>query len=374
MLGQGKRILFMTAPIGAGHTRAAQAVQQALLVHSPHSVSKIANIFDCFHPLLGQSLLRVYLQILALVPSLYGGMYRWGNDSPIALRGRELVSRFLSARMIQYIDEYKPDAIVCTHATPAGLAAFLRRRGRIRIPVAAVVTDFVLHRLWMYREIDCYYVAHAGLQDRLGLYGVPRERSIVTGIPIDSRFSVASGLKTSGENDDPAILIMGGGAGVLPMADIIEICRRQGDRVRVIAVTGHNHNLRRQLMLRFGDSHMISILGYVDNIHDLMAQAHIIITKPGGMTSSEALCAGLPMIIYRPIPGQEEGNADYLTAAGVAARADSPASLAEILEKWLTGRMGSLADRRQRAWALSRPAAAEEIVRHLLQFIETGQA
>ena len=364
----------MTAPIGAGHTRAAQALQQALVAHSPRSVSKIANVFDCFHPVLGQGLLRAYLQILALVPSLYGGMYRWGNDSPVALRGRELVSRFLAARMIQYIDEYEPDAIVCTHATPAGLAAFLRHRGRIRIPLAAVVTDFVLHRLWIYREIDCYYVAHAGLQDSLDLYGVPRERSIVTGIPIDSRFSAASGLKTSGENGDPAILIMGGGAGMLPMADIIATCLRQGDRTRVIAVTGHNHRLRRQLMLRYGGSDMISILGYVDNIYDIMAQADIIITKPGGMTSSEALCVGLPMIMYCPIPGQEEGNADYLTAAGVAARADYPASLAEILGQWLTGRMDSLADRRQRALALSRPAAAAEIVRHLLQFIETGQA
>ena len=373
-MGQGKRILFMTAPIGAGHTRAAQAVQQALQVHSPRSVSKIANIFDCFHPVLGQGLLRAYLKLLALMPSLYGGMYRWGNDSPVALRGRELISRFLAARMIRYIDEYQPDAIVCTHATPAGLAAFLRRRGRIRIPVAAVVTDFVLHRLWIYREVDCYYVAHAGLQESLDLYGIPRERSIVTGIPIDSRFSVASCVQTSGENREPAILIMGGGAGVLPMADIIEICRRQGDRLRVIAVTGHNHNLRRQLMLRYGDSDRISIHGYVDNVHDIMAQAQIIITKPGGMTSSEALCAGLPMIIYRPIPGQEEGNSDYLAAAGVAVRADSPVSLAELLGKWLTGRMGSLADRRQRALALSRPAAAEEIVRHLLHFIETGQA
>jgi len=375
------RILFLTAPIGAGHTRAAQAVNKAMGRLYPGCEMRIANIFDFFHPAIGKTILGIYLKILSVVPSLYGSMYGWGNDSRWALRARELINSYLAERMRRFIMEYNPTAIVCTHATPAGIASCLRKEGSIEAPVLAVVTDFVVHKLWVYPTIDYYYVAGQTLRDYLNTNGVPYCKSLSTGIPVDSDFFsesvVSSNMGSSlGLNSDiPIILIMGGGAGVLPMEEIIMACQNIEQPIQIIAVAGHNKALFNQLTARQQEfKHCVRILGYVNNVPELMAMAQIIISKPGGMTSAEALCAGVPMIIYKPIPGQEEANTSYLVAQQVAEQVDSLEELQTSLNCILSETTEERSMRRQRSLLLSRPSAADDIASHILKLTVDGQA
>lgn len=372
------KILFITAPIGAGHTQAAQAVQQALKQVHPDCETRLANVFDFFPTFLGQVILRTYLYILRLIPTLYGRMYDWGNDSSIALRGREWINSYLAKNMQDFIAGYQPDAIVCTHATPAGLAVHLRRTGRLNIPVLAVITDFVVHRLWIYPEIDFYYVAHHSLQTFLQDNQVAKSQSMVTGIPIDSRFSLPVNrqmvlTKLNLTVDQPIVLIMGGGAGILPMEEIIAACLNQRQPVQVIAVTGRNSRLYKNLSLQYQHVQQVRILGFVDNIPDLMAVAALIVSKPGGMTCAEAMCAGLPMLIYRPIPGQEEANTRHLMTEQVAKQVSSVLELQTTLEELLQDKEGKLSQLRGRAKACSQPYAARHIASHIVAFVQNGQ-
>ncbi|MDR7865441.1 MAG: glycosyltransferase [Sporomusaceae bacterium] len=370
---EGRKVLFISAPIGAGHVRAAQAVGAALRRLAPAVATEYANVFDFFSPRLGKAILGGYLKVLDIFPQAYGAAYGWGNSSRLALAGRAAVSGFLAGRMEKYLAASRPDLIVVSHATPAGLVAHLAGQGRLAVPTVAVVTDFVVHRLWVYPELGMYCVAHEGMRDYLAAAGVARDRSVATGIPVDGRFASpldkgaareALGLRA----DAPVALIMGGGAGVMPMTEIVATFEALRRPLQLIAVAGRNEALRRQLAAEAaGLRHCtLQALGFVDNVDVLMAAADVLVSKPGGLTAAEALSRGLPLVIYRPIPGQEEANTAFLTAHGAAVKVDSALALADLAYGLLDGRSEELASLGSAALNLGRPGAAEAVGRLIL--------
>ncbi len=370
------RVLFISAPIGAGHFKAAQSVSQLLrLHHSCHT--EVCNIFDFCHPFIGRTILTCYLKILATFPQVYGTMYGWGNQSRLALLGRELVSQLLARRMVDYIKEFQPAVIVCTHATPAGLVAWLKKKGLITVPAAAIVTDFVAHRLWVYPELEHYFVAHLAVAEYLSQQGITSRSIVATGIPVSEYFSQPGNkdqilAELSFTPDRKTILVMGGGAGILPMAEILALCDQIDRPLQIIAITGKNQSLYRRLSQWQATSrHPVRVFGFVDNVHELMRAADILISKPGGMSSAEALTMGVPLVIYRPIPGQEEANTRYLLSNGAALRADSLTELATILNKLFITEDEFVTLRRQAA-LLGRPHAAENIADFLAEYYLKG--
>jgi processive 1,2-diacylglycerol beta-glucosyltransferase len=371
---RGRKVLFISAPIGAGHIRAAQAVGAALRRLAPDVATEFANVFDFFSPRLGKAILGGYLKVLDVFPQAYGAAYGWGNSSRLALAGRAAVSGILAGRMERYIAESKPDVIVVSHATPAGLVAHLAARGRLAVPTVEVVTDFVVHRLWVYPELGMYCVAHEAMRDYLAGAGVARERSVVTGIPVDERFASPLGKSEARQAlglraDEPVALIMGGGAGVMPMAEIVATFEALARPLQLIAVAGRNEALRRRLAAEAaGLRHCtLQALGFVDNVDVLMAAADVLVSKPGGLTAAEALAKGLPLVIYRPIPGQEEANTAFLTAHGAAVRVESALGLADLAYSLLDGRSEGLAALGAAALSLGRPGAAEAVARLIME-------
>ncbi len=370
---RSRKVLFISAPIGAGHVRAAQAVGAALRRLDPGVAVEFANVFDFFSPRLGKAILGGYLKVLDIFPQAYGAAYGWGNSSRLALVGREAVSGFLAGRMERYLAVSKPDVVVVSHATPAGLVAHLAARGRLAVPTVAVVTDFVVHRLWVYPELGLYCVAHEGMRDYLAGAGLARERSVVTGIPVDGRFTAQLGKNAAraalGLADDrQVVLMMGGGAGVMPMAELVAAFEALGRPLQLVAVAGRNEALRRRLAAEAaGLRHCtLQALGFVDNVDVLMAAADVLVSKPGGLTAAEALAKGLPLVIYRPIPGQEEANTAFLTERGAAVKVDSALALADLACGLLDGRSERLAALGAAALSLGRPGAAEAVGRLII--------
>lgn len=373
MMTDSRKVLFISAPIGAGHVRAAQAVGAAVRRLAPGTETLFVNIFDFFSPRLGRTILAAYLKILDIFPGAYGAAYGWGNTSRVALAGREAVSSFLAGKMRRYLAEQKPDAVVVTHATPAGLVAHLAARGGLPVPTFAIVTDFVVHRLWVYPEIDQYFVAADELCAYLAANGVDHSRSAAVGIPVDDRFTEPADRATVARRlelrpDLSTILVMGGGAGVLPMVEIVSACESLGRPLQVVAVTGRNASLRKKLAEQARSLRHVALipLGFVENIHELMTVAHLLISKPGGMTAAEAMAKGVPLLVYRPIPGQEEANTRFLVARGAAVLVESPAMLSRTVAGLLAGSSEGLAAIRSAAFALGRPLAAETIAREIL--------
>jgi len=368
------KILFISAPVGAGHIRAAQAVSSALCKDNVHIETKMANVFDFFNPSIGKAILNVYLKILEIFPQIYGVAYSWGNESYLALTGRRIISSYLARRMERYILEYNPAVIVCTHATPAGLVAHLIKKNKISTPVVAVVTDFVVHRLWIYPEIQHYVVANKNMRDFLVENGIKHNGIEVMGIPVDEKFSlvpdkeqILSELQLS--PNVKTILIMGGGAGMLPMDDILLCCENIDIALQIIVVTGNNKSIYNKLInLQSRLRKTVRILGYINNVNELMAISDLIISKPGGMTCAETLCLGLPMLIYRPIPGQEDANTNYLVKCQAALRADSVEEIQVIIKKLFIEEPEQLIVLQKNALAISQPMSGQRIAEYILKF------
>lgn len=359
------KVLFISAPFGSGHIRAAQAVMSALHNLLPID-SKLVNVFDFISPFIGRTILKTYLKILDIYPQAYGMMYGWGNTSRIAIWSREIINSYLANKMYKYISSYNPDIIVCTHATPAGLVARLIKEKLIKVPTVGIITDFVMHRWWVYSEIDYYCVAHKGMQDYLSDYGIGNDRIFVTGIPIDLSFTQKHNNKQIFDklNLDPnrfTVLLMGGGAGVLPMDKILKVCDNINRQVQFIIVTGNNKKMYKTIG-NICDSlkNEIRLFSFVNNVNELMSISNVLITKPGGMTTAEALAVGVPMLIYRPIPGQEEENTKFLTERNIAIRCDNIAEIKNAMLALIADRQ-LLDKQKQQARLWAQPYAASNI-------------
>ncbi|MDF2635804.1 MAG: Monogalactosyldiacylglycerol synthase [Pelosinus sp.] len=372
-----RKVLFISAPVGAGHIKAAQSIAAAICKKHDHVETKLANIFDFFNAYVGKNILSIYLKILAIFPQLYGMMYGWGNESSLALVGRQIVSRYLAKRMEKYILSYNPDVIVCTHATPAGIVSSLIKDKKLNIPVVVVVTDFVVHRLWVYPEIQHYIVANEKMGEFLNEHGINNNCVKVIGIPVDEKFlelpvkeKVISDLQFSSQVK--TILIMGGGAGLLPMDEILLCCENIGISLQIIVVAGNNKDIYKKLKnLQPMLHNKVKVLGYVSYVNELMAISDLIISKPGGMTCAETLCTGIPMLIYRPIPGQEVANTNYLIEHQVALCADSLHDVQAIVKKLFIEQPEELDRLRQNTFKIRRPQAAVAIGDYIFSLAES---
>jgi processive 1,2-diacylglycerol beta-glucosyltransferase len=364
------RVVLLTTSLGAGHLRAAQAIEQAIQEHCPNVETRLIDSFTSTAPWLTRLVVNFYLHILAWMPWLYKYLYNWGNRTKAALWLRNVLSYRLAFSTRAQLRRLQPDVIVCSHASPTGAVCRLKKRGELAIPLIAVITDFVAHRLWIYDEVDIYMVAHEGLRDKLIHMGVAPKKIQVTGIPIDRKFGDSTSkeilrYQLGLDKELPTILIMGGGTGALPMDQIVPRLGTMLPKVQLLVVTGCNTDMRRRLLAQqYGNS--VHIMGFVSNIHELMAASDLVVTKSGGMSSAEAIAMELPIIIYRPIPGQEEGNTEFLLRHGVACQVDDVEELPCITRDLLAD-AGQLARMREAARKLAKPRAAAEIANIVLK-------
>jgi len=266
--------------------------------------------------------------------------------------------------------------VLCTHYLPVEILGKAREKWEGAAPLAAcVVTDFEAHALWMGEAVDVYCVAAEETKARLIARGASPESVVVTGIPIAGRFSNAPDAlavrQRYGLRDDmPTLLVLGGGFGMGPVAEILRELDKIEKPFQTLVVAGRNEELRRELAV-CDRKHPTHVLGFVTNMHELMAVADLIVTKPGGLTSSEALAMGKPLFILNPIPGQEAANSDFLLERGAAAKVnrveDLPYRLGQLLGSKKLLEMGAAAKK------LGHPQAAPDICREVMRRMAEGK-
>lgn len=322
-------VLLLSAPIGSGHRLAAQALEQEFASRGVKVVH--GSVFDFFPHFLGNAFLKSYLWVLKRCPRLYELVYKWGNRQNGSLWLRGLLNGALARLGRSYIEKTAPDAVIATHATPAGIMSICKKH-RPGLWLGAVVTDFTIHRWWLCPGVDTYFIADAGLRARMPddadvqAFGIPLRRVFCS---LDREKCRTSFSWDAGEK---VCLLMGGGEGLLPMEEAADaLLRADIPGLRLIAVTGHNGSLAEQLRRHFGQQ--LEVCGFRQDVPQMMAAADIIVTKAGGLTCAEAMAAGLELIIYRPLPGQEEGNAAFLSRCCGARTASDAGQLAECVRE-----------------------------------------
>jgi processive 1,2-diacylglycerol beta-glucosyltransferase len=307
-----------------------------------------------------------YIGIVKLLPQLYGLAYDQAERATKISAFKTWLHRYTALNLRQLVSELEPDVVVCTHAFPCGVMAEYKREFADAPPIVGVVTDFVVHPFWIHRNIDKYAVATADMRQTLVSRGVAPQRVLVTGIPIDCRFAQATSKRRARQligaaPDVTTLLLMGGGLGIGPLENALFAIDRLDAQVQTVVVVGKNLGLERRLSeVAKKLNHRVKVVGFISNVYDYMRAADILVSKPGGLTSSEALVTELPIIMLRPLPGQEERNTRYLEERGVGIRVDRSRELTRALARMLES--PTLLERmRRNAQRLAHPDAASAV-------------
>ncbi|MEO6993286.1 MAG: glycosyltransferase, partial [Lacunisphaera sp.] len=317
---------------------------------------------------------KSYIDLVQKAPELWGYLYD-KLDVMREPRSRRVRARLafdkLNARSFKtLLAETDPAVIVCTHFLPLELLADLKARGKLNTPVHAVITDVSPHAFWVYPEIDFYHVATPAAARELIRKGFPAARISVTGIPIDPVFAHSMPAKVAraklGLPEKPTALLLSGGFGVGPMKQMLASFEGRPSALSLVVVAGKNAALEKECKAIAGKlPGSVKVFGFVSNMHDLMDAADLIVTKPGGLTTTEILAKGKPMALVAPIPGQEQRNCEYLLETGAAVRLYDVGDSAHYLNEWLSDetRMKRMA---AAARSIARARAANEIASALI--------
>jgi processive 1,2-diacylglycerol beta-glucosyltransferase len=368
------RILVLSAPYGAGHARAADAVARAFAAEGAQ-VEVLDHFVSFLPPAFVRTSLAMFWGILRVAPSLWGLAYefsaRIGPRSP-AMAGMDRIG---SEGLLRHLEQTRPDAVVHVHPTPAGAMASLRARGATRLPHGIVFTDFSAHPQWIHAGLERYFVPTEAVRAGVVAQGVAADRVVTSGLPVDPTFMtppdrpalrVALGLPA----DVPVVLVTGGMQGLL--RGVAEACEALAalDRPFVaLAVCGDHHRLAARLRERHGRDARFRIFGHVTDMARVIGVADLVVSKAGAMTCAEALALGRPLLLHRSLPGQEQANEAGLVAAGAALRARGARELRRCLDA-LLAEPELRAALAATARTLRRPEAGRTVAKEMLAVLE----
>ncbi|MBR5152368.1 MAG: glycosyltransferase [Clostridia bacterium] len=326
--------LIFSITAGQGHNQTAKVLSDAL--NDAGVECKYMDVFEYINPLLSKSVSDIYLMSTKAVPELYGGGYRLCEKRDVNKERvlPKLTTNLLARKLLKLIRKEEPQVIICTHVFAALLVTYLAERFEMPVRTIGIVTDFTIHPYWEDTNLDYYvtaseYLTHAGTKK-----GIPKERFKPFGIPIDPKFAETrtrqEACRLLGIPEKKTLLVMSGSMGFGNVLEEIEELDKLDLDFQIVTVCGNNKKLKAQID-QLNTRKKIFNYGYVNNVDVLMDAADCIVTKPGGLTTSEALAKGLPMLMINPVPGQEDRNVEFLLNAGAALKISKTFPLDEAL-------------------------------------------
>src|SRR6188474_2667401 len=374
-----KKVLLLSASAGAGHIRAAQAIEKAFAeigdATGERREVQHLDILNYTNKVFRHLYSKAYIDLVNKMPEVPGWFYD-KLDKPWKNERRRLALDKLNTRpLVKLLREYHPDLIVCTHFLPAEIVSWLRAKERLSSRQVIIVTDFDVHAMWLVHHYEQYFVALEEARVYLEALGIPAEKITVSGIPIDPVFAIKKDkqemrAKHGLAADRTTILLSAGGFGVGSVDALVHALLPLQQRAQIVAICGRNEELKQRLTklaarAKSDANVLLKPFGYTKEMDELMTASDIVLGKPGGLTTSEALAKGLVFVIVNPIPGQEERNSDHLLEGAVAIRCNNLPTLSYKLDRLLSdpARFKSMQRNSQR---MGRANAAKDIVERLL--------
>lgn len=371
------RVLILSASSGSGHVRAAAALEKAC--RSNPAIGEVVNVDSLTYTnkLFRQFYSKFYFQLMRNAPTLLGWFYDNLDEPWKTERMRLMLSRLNTLPLVRMIRKLQPDLTICTHFLPAEIISYLLATDAIETRHAIVVTDLDVHAMWLSRHFHRYFVANEEARVHLQMAGLPPDRITVSGIPIDPVFAQAKDRealcrKHKVDPTIPVVLVSLGGASEEVVTETVRALSFLKSRVQVVVLAGSHEAVREQFQRELSAVSVpnadFRVLGNTREVDEWLRVANLLIGKPGGLTLSECMACGLPMVIYQPIPGQEERNSDQLLEAGAAVKCNHATTLAYKVDELLDS-PARLADLADSARKLGRPHAAQTVVDTLLAHI-----
>ena len=372
-----RRILVFSASAGAGHVRAAEALEGALRAVDAGADVRHHDALQSTTAAFRKLYADAYLEMVNRAPDVLGWLYDrldepWKNE-----KLRQAFERLNTRRLVKLMRDFDPDAVVCTHFLPGSLVSWLKAKEKLRAKLAIVVTDLDAHAMWLASHADRWFVAMEETKAHLSALGIAPATIRVSGIPIDAKFATqtdvtATRLRLGLDPDRTTILVSAGGFGVGPVEHLVSALARLEHPAQVVVICGKNEELRERLRATMAKNPSrdvrIDLVGFTREMDAFMSAADLLVGKPGGLTTSEALAKGLAIVVVNPIPGQEERNSDHLLEAGAAIRANNLPVIGWKIDRLLDD-PERLAVMRHRARSLGRPDAAAVIATDVVAMI-----
>jgi processive 1,2-diacylglycerol beta-glucosyltransferase len=372
-----RKVLLLSASAGAGHVRAAEAIEKAFKQLKDADSREVlhVDVLNYTNKLFRHLYSKAYIDLVNKMPEVPGWFYD-KLDKPWKNERRRLALDKLNTRpFVKLLKEYRPDLIVCTHFLPAEIVSWLKAKERLNSRQVIIVTDFDVHAMWLVHHYEHYFVAIDEARVYLEVLGIPAEKITVSGIPIDPVFAIKKDkqemrAKHGLAPDRTTILLSAGGFGVGSVDALVSSLLPLQHRAQIVAICGRNEELKKRLTKLAARAKpdatvLLKPFGYTKEMDELMTASDLVLGKPGGLTTSEALAKGLVFVIVNPIPGQEERNSDHLLEGGVAIRCNNLPTLSYKLDR-LLGDPQRFQSMKTKALRIGHPNAAQEIVDQLL--------
>ncbi len=336
-----KKLLILSASTGAGHMRAAEALRQTALLRYPEVTVVHFDVMDYVSIPMRRTVLHSYDILVKRLPELWGFFYDKLNGRKSGERFKRLTKRLTklnSTRLYQAIADFAPDEIICTHFLPADLVLNAPKRFGIGAPVSVVITDYDIHALWLVPGTIHFFVGTQQMAWKIHNRGWKKEDVTVSGIPIAPAFSEDKSIETLRakhhiSSDKKTILVLSGGQGLAHTDRITRTILAANTPATVIVIAGKSKILENKLRtLRAPAGIDLRVVGWTDEMDEYMRLADVIVSKSGGLTTSECMVLGKAMIAIEPIPGQEEHNAQFILERQAGVVAHTPDDLLYYLE------------------------------------------
>ncbi len=324
-----KNILIFYASYGGGHLNAAKSIYECISNNYENNTIELIDCMKYVNKTVEKVSTAAYREAAKKAPWVWGRIYNDSQKGPLAhLSTRS--NKIMAIKLLKLLREKKPDLIISTHPFSSQMCSYLKRKGKITAKIATIMTDFAPHDQWLVGSdyTDYFFVANDKMKDYLISKKIREDKIFVTGIPLSKRFLQKYDRKEilsqyHLEDNKKNILFFGGGEfglGKSRTFEIFEHLIQSSTNMQIIAISGKNEKMKikfEEIVKKNKATNRVKVLSFTNQVPELMSICDLVVTKPGGMTTTESLASGLPMLIINPIPGQEEENAEFLENKGV---------------------------------------------------------
>ncbi len=326
-----KKVLIFYAAYGGGHLSAANSIKQYIDEHYTDVQTELVDCVEYVNKALSSVTTAAYREMAKKAPWAWEKVYYKSQNGALS-KISTVSNKIMAVKMARFFKEYNPDLVISTHPFGSQMTSYLKKKGKTSCKLATIMTDFAPHDQWLVGSefVDFYFVSNELMKQKIvDNNSIDANKVFATGIPISKRFLQNYNCEDilnffDLKPNKKTILFFGGGAFGLGKDKTVQILRTLASSsfdIQVIAIAGKNEKMKAEfekVVDEFNKFDSIKILPFTDKVPELMSISDLVITKPGGLTTSESLASGLPIIVINPIPGQEEENAEFLENSGAA--------------------------------------------------------
>ena len=336
------KVLVLYASYGGGHLSAARSINEFIEYNYPNIQTELIDCVKYINKALEAVTTKAYSEMAKKVPNAWGHIYKGADSGPIS-KISTASNKVMAIKLKKLLEEKNPDLVICTHPFASQMCSYLKRKGKTNVKIATILTDFAIHNQWVvgHEYTNYFFVSHLRMKEDLITEGVDSNKIYTTGIPLSNKFLLEYDKSQILENfgltpGKKTVLFFGGGELGLGKTYTFDLFKSfvKNDNIQIVALPGKNQKMKTHFenyVEEMGKENSVKVLDYTDKVAQLMSISDLVVTKPGGLTTTESLASGLPIIVINPIPGQEEENAEFLEKSQVAIWIKKDDNVEEIL-------------------------------------------